>query len=60
MPMWDDDGDMSSDKKKQSPKEKLLGWINGKTPDTPIHNFNKDWNNAKAIGALVDALAPGN
>ncbi|XP_030827869.1 filamin-A isoform X3 [Strongylocentrotus purpuratus] len=59
MPMWDDDGDMSSDKKKQSPKEKLLGWINGKVPDTPIHNFNKDWNNAKAIGALVDALAPG-
>ncbi|XP_041460314.1 filamin-B-like isoform X2 [Lytechinus variegatus] len=59
MPMWDDEGDMDADRKKQSPKEKLLGWINGKVPDKPINNFNKDWNNAQAIGALVDAVAPG-
>ena len=24
-----------------------------------MNNFNKDWNNGIAIGALVDAVAPG-
>lgn len=25
----------------------------------PMNNFNKDWNNGIAVGALVDAVAPG-
>ena len=25
----------------------------------PMKNFNKDWNNGIAVGALVDAVAPG-
>jgi len=28
-------------------------------PDKPIKNLTTDWNNGIAIGALVDALAPG-
>ena len=42
-----------------TPKQRLLNWIQGKIPDVPIKNFTTDWNDGKAIGALVDALAPG-
>ena len=28
-------------------------------PDKPIKNFTTDWNDGTAIGALVDAIAPG-
>jgi len=27
--------------------------------DLPVHNFTSDWNNGKAVGALVDSVAPG-
>ena len=42
-----------------TPKQRLLNWINNKVPDLPIKNFTTDWNDGKAIGALVDAVAPG-
>ncbi|XP_072181880.1 filamin-A-like isoform X2 [Diadema setosum] len=59
MPMWDEEGEAPEEGKKQTPKDKLLGWIRSKVPDKPINNFNKDWNDGQAIGALVDAVAPG-
>jgi len=37
----------------------LLHWIQSKLPDLPITNFTSDWNDGKAVGALVDAVAPG-
>ena len=43
-----------------SPKQKLMSWINEKLPpELPITNFISDWNDGRAIGALVDACAPG-
>lgn len=36
-----------------------MNWIQSKVPDLPITNFTKDWNDGKAVGALVDAVAPG-
>lgn len=36
-----------------------MNWIQTKLPDLPIHNFTTDWNDGKAVGALVDAVAPG-
>lgn len=39
---------------------RLLNWIQTKLPDLPITNFTSDWNDGKAVGALVDAVAPGN
>ncbi|XP_071374523.1 filamin-B [Centroberyx affinis] len=45
--------------KKQTPELRLLGWIQGKVPELPITNFNQDWMDGKALGALVDGLAPG-
>lgn len=36
-----------------------MNWIQTKLPDLPIKNFTSDWNNGKAVGALVDAVAPG-
>ena len=36
-----------------------MGWINDKVSDLPVTNFTKDWQNGKAMGALVDSVAPG-
>ncbi len=36
-----------------------MGWIQSKIPDVPITNFTGDWNDGRAVGALVDAVAPG-
>ena len=38
---------------------RLMGWIQSKIPDVPITNFTGDWNDGRAVGALVDAVAPG-
>jgi hypothetical protein len=38
---------------------RLMGWIQSKIPDMPITNFTNDWNDGRAVGALVDAVAPG-
>ncbi|XP_072922819.1 filamin-C isoform X2 [Hemitrygon akajei] len=57
MPMWEDEDD--EDIKKQTPKQRLLGWIQNKIPQLPITNFNRDWQDGKALGALVDNCAPG-
>ena len=40
-------------------EKRLMGWIQSKIPDVPITNFTNDWNDGRAVGALVDACAPG-
>ncbi|XP_077181887.1 inter-alpha-trypsin inhibitor heavy chain H4-like [Paroedura picta] len=45
--------------KKQTPEQRLRGWIQNKIPSLPITNFNKNWQNGKALGALVNSYAPG-
>ncbi|KAL1007835.1 hypothetical protein UPYG_G00092250 [Umbra pygmaea] len=57
MPMWDDEVDEDAEKK--TPKQRLLGWIQNKVPDLPITNFSRDWQDGRALGALVDSCAPG-
>uniref|UniRef100_A0A8C1UN24 Filamin B n=1 Tax=Cyprinus carpio TaxID=7962 RepID=A0A8C1UN24_CYPCA len=57
MPVWEDEDD--DEAKKQTPKQRLLGWIQNKVPDLPITNFSQDWRNGRALGALVDSCAPG-
>ncbi|XP_067288443.1 filamin-B isoform X2 [Pseudorasbora parva] len=57
MPVWEDEDD--SEAKKQTPKQRLLGWIQNKVADLPITNFSQDWRNGRALGALVDSCAPG-
>ncbi|XP_043279891.1 filamin-A isoform X2 [Venturia canescens] len=58
MPMWEgEDGDDSE--KGATPKQRLMHWIQSKVPDLPINNFTSDWNDGRAVGALVDAVAPG-
>lgn len=59
LPMWEGEDDSLYGGGTPTPKQRLLGWINNKIPEVPITNFNTDWNNGKAIGALVDAVAPG-
>lgn len=61
MPTWEgEEQDPNSNKKKATPKQKLMDWISTKMPgDVPISNFTTDWNDGRAIGALVDSCAPG-
>ncbi|XP_025412899.1 filamin-A isoform X2 [Sipha flava] len=61
MPMWDGEfgGEQIPNEKGPTPKQRLLNWIQTKVPDIPISNFTTDWNDGKAVGALVDAVAPG-
>ncbi|XP_075219680.1 filamin A protein cher isoform X2 [Lycorma delicatula] len=59
MPMWEGEDDAQYGDKGPTPKQRLLHWIQSKIPDLPITNFTSDWNDGKAVGALVDAVAPG-
>ncbi|XP_046895507.1 filamin-B-like isoform X2 [Hypomesus transpacificus] len=56
-PLLEDGGQDKA--RKQTPELRLLGWIQDKVPELPITNFSQDWMNGKALGALVDGLAPG-
>ena len=58
MPMWEGEEPGPSEGG-PTPKQRLLNWVQSKVPDLPIRNFNNDWNDGKAIGALVDACGPG-
>ncbi|XP_063405540.1 filamin-A-like isoform X12 [Mytilus trossulus] len=58
MPMWEGE-EPGPQEGGPTPKQRLLNWVQSKVPDIPIKNFNNDWNNGKAIGALVDAVGPG-
>ncbi|XP_051163533.1 filamin-A isoform X2 [Leptopilina boulardi] len=55
MPMWDGE-DKESPGKGATPKQRLLNWIQSKIP---VDNFTSDWIDGRAVGALVDAVAPG-
>ena len=60
LPMWEgEDEAIYGQKGGPTPKQRLLGWIQNKVPDIPIANFTSDWNDGRALGALVDAVAPG-
>ncbi len=58
MPMWEGEDDVM-EKPDQTPKQRLLQWVQNKVPDRPIKNFTTDWNDGVTMGALVDACAPG-
>ncbi|XP_076681202.1 filamin-A-like isoform X2 [Andrena cerasifolii] len=55
MPKWEGE----DDKQYAPPKERLMQWIQSKLPDLLITNFTSQWNDGRAVGALVDAVAPG-
>jgi filamin len=61
LPVWDDDdrSGTSTQRNEQTPKQRLLAWIQNKVADRAITNFTTDWNDGCAIGALVDGIAPG-
>uniref|UniRef100_A0A0L8H0B8 Calponin-homology (CH) domain-containing protein n=1 Tax=Octopus bimaculoides TaxID=37653 RepID=A0A0L8H0B8_OCTBM len=58
MPMWEGE-EPAPGAGGPTPKQRLLNWIQGKCGDLPINNFTTDWNDGRAIGALVDACGPG-
>jgi filamin len=58
MPTWEDE-EGRPPKPEQTPKQRMLGWIQSKVADRQVTNFTTDWNDGRAIGALVDGIAPG-
>ena len=56
--MWQLIQDHSTIRNKEE-KIKLLSWLQQKIPFLKITNLTTDWNDGRAIGALVNALAPG-
>ena len=61
LPMWEfEHADAPGLGRDATPKQKLMNWIQEKLPpELPITNFTSDWNDGRAIGALVDACGPG-
>lgn len=60
LPMWEGEGDENAaNGNNATPKQRLMNWIHRLVPDLPIANFTNDWTSGKAIGALVDGVAPG-
>ncbi|VDP35159.1 unnamed protein product [Schistosoma curassoni] len=57
IPLWEGEPDFGA--QGPTPKQRLLSWLNNKLADRPVKNFTTDWNDGIAIGALVDACAPG-
>ena len=50
----------SMKKKKESPKKKLMSWTKEKLPpELEVNNFTTDWNDGRALGALVEGIIPG-
>jgi len=39
--------------KKETPKQRLLAWIQGKIPGRRVANFTSTWNDGITLGALV-------
>jgi len=40
-------------------KDELLRWVQSKIPEYGITGFKKDWNDGRAVCALINAIAPG-
>jgi len=61
LPMWEfEQPDAPGSGRDATPKQKLMNWVQEKLPpELPISNFTSDWNDGRAIGALVDSCAPG-
>nr|VZI47922.1 unnamed protein product [Spirometra erinaceieuropaei] len=61
LPMWEGEEELPQDDRGKGPtaKQRIVSWVNAKMPDLPVKNLTTDWNSGVAIGALVDACAPG-
>lgn len=59
MKNWELESEKILSNKNKAPKQRLLNWIQLKIKKLSIDNFTSNWNNGKAIGALVDAVCPG-
>lgn len=58
LPDWDGTNtDCTPGDAELTPKQRLFQWIQRKIPNLSITNFTTYWNDGRAVGALVDALA---
>ena len=46
-------------KPSQTPKQKLIGWLQHNLRGIPLGNLTSNWRDGKKIGATVNGVAPG-
>ena len=60
LPAWDLPNEKIGPVKNLQPKQKLMNWLKAKVSDQiNIANFTSDWNDGRAIGAVLDSCYPG-
>ena len=60
LPAWEIPNENGDSAKKLKPKQKLMNWLQAKlSTQMNIGNFTSDWNDGRAIGAVLDSCYPG-
>ena len=60
LPAWEIPNEKADSAKKVKPKQKLMNWLQAKlSTQMNIGNFTSDWNDGRAIGAVLDSCYPG-
>ena len=60
LPSWEVPHDKRETMQNVKPKQKLMNWLQAKLPkQINIANFTSDWNDGRAIGAVLESCYPG-
>jgi len=60
LPAWEIPNEKRETIKNVKPKQKLMNWLQAKlSTQMNIVNFTSDWNDGRAIGAVLDSCYPG-
>ncbi|CAF4674333.1 unnamed protein product [Rotaria sp. Silwood1] len=60
LPAWEIPNEKRETIQNLKPKQKLMNWLQAKLPmQINIGNFTSDWNDGRAIGAVLDSCYPG-
>ncbi|CAF1279207.1 unnamed protein product [Adineta steineri] len=60
LPAWEIPNEKRETIKNLKPKQKLMNWLQAKLPtQINIANFTSDWNDGRAIGAVLESCYPG-
>lgn len=60
LPAWEIPNEKRETLMNMKPKQKLMNWLQAKLPERiTIGNFTSDWNDGRAIGAVLESCYPG-
>jgi hypothetical protein len=61
LPAWEIPNEKKETTRNVKPKQKLMNWLQAKvSTQINIANFTSDWNDGRAIGAVLESCYPGN